>query len=50
MGRRARALFDRRFNATTVYSGLIEHLERIASAGTVAGAPASRAQAAGSTR
>ena len=50
MGRRARALFDRRFNASRVYSGLIGHLERIASAGTVARAPASRAQAAGSTR
>ncbi len=47
MGRRARALLDRRFNATTVYSGLIKHLERIASAGTVADHSASRVQAAG---
>jgi len=49
MGRRARVLFDRRFDAAIVYSGLIEHLERIASAGTVASAPASRVQAAAST-
>ncbi len=50
MGRRARALFDRRFNAAAVYSGLIGHLERIASTGTAVSVPAPHAQAAGSTR
>ena len=48
MGRRARTIFDRRFNADKIYAGLVKHLERIALAGTADDAPAARVQAAGS--